>query len=313
MKKERMKKEKKILLYSIIVAVAMVTAASLITQSLGIIVNVSFIALFVIIVPLFLYKYLKFLWIKTIEREFPNFIRDIAGLKRTGMSLPDSIKMVSKTNYGKLSVEVKKFSNRLSWGVSFLRALEIFEKTFDDSKLIKEAIGIIKESFKTGGNISVTLDSVSRDMMELKDIEYERKSVVRSHVMIMYAIFFMFVAISVAIIYVLIPMMTSTSPSDTSSGPLMFNFDDPCSISYIPFPCEYFAVLCTSFNVGEGVGCYYFALFFSVLIIQAVFMGLIAGQLGENSIFAGIKHSLIMLASVLVLFTFLLQLHLLPV
>jgi flagellar protein FlaJ len=311
---KEMNKEKKILLYSVIVALVMVTVSSVISQDLGIIVNVSVIALFIVIVPFFIYKYVSFLWLKSVEREFPNFIRDLAGLKRTGMSLSDAISMTSKANYGKLTPEVKKFANRLSWGVNFLRALEIFSEKFRKSRLIMEAIGIVDESYKSGGNISVTLDSISRDMMALKDIEAERKSIVRSHVMIMYGIFFMFVAISVAIIYVLIPMMMETSgTSETVSGPLMFNFADPCIAGYLPFPCEYFAVMCESFGVNPGVGCYYYSLFFSVLIIQALFMGLIAGQLGENSVFAGIKHSLIMLAAVFLIFTFLIQANLLPI
>lgn len=308
------RKGKKILLYLIIVAVVMVTVASLVSQDLSVIINVSFIALFVVIVPFFAYKYISFLWVKSVEREFPNFVRDLAGLKRTGMSLSDAITMTSKGNYGKLTPEVVAFSNRLSWGVTFLRALEIFSEKFENSKLIMEAIHIIEESYKTGGNISVTLDSISRDMMALKDIEEERKSVVRSHVMIMYGIFFMFVAISIAIIFVLIPMMEQTSGNaQTAAGPLMFNFADPCTIGYIPFPCEYFTILCQSFGVETGVGCYYFALFFSVLIIQAIFMGLIAGQLGENSVFAGIKHALIMLGSVFLIFTFLIQFNILPI
>jgi hypothetical protein len=72
-------------------------------------------------------------------------------------------------------------------------------------------------------------------------------------------------------------------------------------------------VLCASFGVSGGIGCYYLSLFFSVLLVQAIFMGLIAGQLGEGSVVAGIKHSLIMLAAVFIIFMFLIRSGLLPV
>jgi hypothetical protein len=43
---------------------------------------------------------------------------DLAGLKRSGITLSEAIKMSSKNNYGKLTPEVQKFSNRLSWGMN---------------------------------------------------------------------------------------------------------------------------------------------------------------------------------------------------
>jgi hypothetical protein len=131
-------------------------------------------------------------------------------------------------------------------------------------------------------------------------------------VMIMYGIFFMFVAISITIIAVLVPMMDQ---SKTTAGisPVVLAFSNPCENTYMIFPCGYFSILCTSFAVPNGIGCYYLSLFFSVLIIQALFMGLIAGQLGENSVVSGIKHSLIMLATVFIIFMFMLRSGLLPV
>ena len=309
-----MQKERRILLVSIIIAVLLISVFAVLTQDVGIIINVGVIALFIVVTPLFLMKYVEFHWIKSIEKEFPNFIRDLAGLKRSGITLSEAIKMTTKNNYGKLTPEVQKFSNRLSWGVHFLRALEIFGNRFKSSKLVTEILGIMKESHLSGGNIAMTLDSLSRDIITLKEIEEERKSVVKQHVMIMYGIFFMFVAISVAIMHVLIPMMGQPQQTGAAlpSSPISLTFSDPCGKFGIIFPCAYFGILCTSFAVPEGIGCYYFALFFTVLITQAVFMGLIAGQLGENSIVAGTKHSLIMLAAIFIIFMFLIRSGMLP-
>jgi flagellar protein FlaJ len=308
-----MSQKRKILLASLVAALVLITSLSLLTQDVAIIINVGVIALFIVVTPVFLYKYIEFLWIKSVENEFPAFIRDLAGLKRSGISLSEAVKMTTKNNYGKLTPEIQKFSNRLSWGVHFLRALEIFAKRFESSKLITEILGILRESHLSGGNVSVTLDSISRDMVMLKDIEEERKSVVRQHVMIMYGIFFMFAAISIAIIYVLIPMMAQPQLTAGPQSPLILTFSDPCREFRTIFPCIYFDVLCKSFTVPEGIGCYYFALFFTVLITQAIFMGLIAGQLGENSVLAGVKHSLIMLAAIFIIFMFLIRTGMLPV
>ncbi len=308
--------EKKLMLISLIVGLIFLLFFSVLTQDIGVIINVGVMALFIVIGPMFIHRYLQFMWLKGIEKEFPNFVRDLANLKQSGMSLTESVKMASKTNYGKLTPEVKKFSNRLTWGTDFLRSLEIFGQKFNGSRVIKESLDIMKEAYLSGADISVTLDSLSKDLLTLKDIDEERKSMVRQHVMVMYGIFFMFVGISVAIIYVLVPMMTSQADNvggGAGAGGLVLSFKDPCEITPYFFPCEYFNVLCASFGVSQGIGCYYVALFVTILVIQAIFMGLIAGQVGENSVTAGIKHSMIMLASSLVIFAFLIQANLLPV
>ncbi len=305
--------KRKILLGSLLASLVLISVVSFLTQDIGAIINVGVICLFIMVTPFFLYKYLEFLWLKSIEREFPNFIRDLAGLKRSGMTLSEAVKMTSKTNYGKLTPEVEKFSNRLSWGTPFIRAVEIFGKRFQNSKLITEVLGIMRESYMSGGDVASTLDSLSKDMLTLRDVEEERKSIVRQHVMIMYGIFFMFVGISVAIIHVLIPMMIEQPQVAGGESPITFAFTDPCTDMPIVFPCGFFNIICVSFNIKGGIACYYISLFFSVLIVQAIFMGLIAGQLGENSAIAGVKHSLIMLASIFVTFMFLIRLGLLPI
>ena len=64
---------------------------------------------------------------------------------------------------------------------------------------------------------------------------------------------------------------------------------------------------------SEGLGCYYIAMFFSVVMVQGIFTGLIAGQLGENSAIAGVKHSIIMVFVAVGIFFFIAKTGMLPV
>jgi len=311
--KESIGTKRKILLISLIVSLVLLSSVSFLTQDIGAIINVGVICMFIVVTPFFVYKYIEFLWLKAVEKEFPSFIRDLASLKRSGMTLSEAVKMSSKTNYGKLTSDVQKFSNRLSWGTPFVRSLEIFGKRFRGSKLVSDVLGIMKESYTSGGDVASTLYSLSKDMLTMKDVEEERKSIVKQHVMIMYAIFFMFVGVSLAIINVLVPMMIEQPQVAGAGAPLMFSFTDPCTDMPIFFPCGFFTVLCVSFSIGGGITCYYMAIFFSVLIMQAIFMGLIAGQIGEDSTIAGVKHSLIMLASIFLIFMFAVRFGLLAI
>lgn len=299
---------KKVIIGFIVASIVLVLL-SILTGDRGVIGNVIIIALFMSSVPIFVYRYTRFVWIRALEEQFPNFVRDLADANRSGMSLPEAIKIVSKSNYGKLSPEIKKMSNRLSWGTPFLRTLEIFGKSIQDSKTINEALNIIKESYESGGNVSSTLKAVARDMTILKDAEAERESLIKQQVFIMYGVFFMFLSISVMIIQVMVPMVR-TQP-DIQAGSFGLQFRDPCT-NFAPFPCSLYSFIGTMLNVSSGIGQYYTALFFMVVVIQGIFTGLIAGQLGENSVVAGGKHAFIMTAVGIGVFIFLARLGLLP-
>jgi flagellar protein FlaJ len=144
-------------------------------------------------------------------------------------------------------------------------------------------------------------------MNMLREAEEERRNVTGQQVMVTYGIFFMFLAIVVVIIFIFVPMMTTVSVGgDESMGGYTGTFNNPCEDFGIVFPCALFSMTCTVLTVDPyGVGCYYVSLFFYVLLIQGIFSGLIAGQLGENSAVAGMKHSMIMVSIVLFVFVFL--------
>lgn len=306
-----MKSKYKALAASLAVAASLIALSILFIGDASTTGNIIVISLFIVIVPYFLFEYAGFLWLKSVERQFPNFVRDLADSRRSGMSLPEAIHICSRANYGKLTREIKSMSNRLTWGTPFVRVMGIFGRRVKDSKIIKDALEIINESYNSGGNITATLDSVAKDIRTLQDAEDERRSLVRQHVMIMYAIFFIFLAVSLTIIYVMVPMM-SQQPGGGETEALAFRFVNPCPVGTGMFPCNLFYGTCILLNVSSGMSCYYVALFFFILLIQGIFSGLIAGQLGENSIVAGSKHSLIMVSVAISIFMFLAKLGLLP-
>jgi len=303
------KKKRKTLVVTMILAVV-VAVIGVLSGDIGIMGNLMLIAVIIAVVPIFWYQYSSYTWVRGIETQFPNLVRDLADSRRSGMSFPESIKIATRANYGKLSAEVMHMHNKLSWGIPFIRVLEIFGERVKRSKLITEAVTIIKESYKSGGDIASTLDSISQDMVLLKDAEAERVSIVRQHVMIMYGIFFMFVGISIMIIFVMVPMI-QTQPS-ASTGTFGFAFSDPCEGISI-FPCNLFYLVGGLLGVPEGIANYYISLFFFVVVIQGIFTGLIAGQLGENSVVAGSKHSLIMAFAGIGIFIFIAKAGILPI
>ena len=307
--------KEKVIAIPAVVGVVIILMSFLLAGDLAVIGNAVIIAMFIIVVPYFVYRYSRYAWLKSVERQFPNFIRDLADSKRSGMTLESSVKMAAKTNYGKLTSEIQTMSNKLSWGVPFLRVLDIFQKKVKDSIAITEVINILKESYKSGGNVVATLDSAAANMNMLREAEEERRNVTSQHVMVTYGIFFLFLGIVIVIIFIFVPMMTSVSigGGDDFVGSFSSTFSNPCGEIGIMFPCSLFGGTCMMLDVDESsVACYYVSLFFYVLLIQGVCSGLIAGQLGENSAIAGGKHSIIMVSIVVFVFIFLAKMGVFP-
>ncbi|MBI4182034.1 MAG: type II secretion system F family protein [Candidatus Aenigmarchaeota archaeon] len=277
-----------------IIAAASLVGVGVLSGDPGVLGNLALIGVMAVVLPLFIHKYAQYARVRSMEDQFPGFVRDLGDSRRSGMSFSESIKIASRSNYGKLTEEIQLMHAKLSWGVPFARVLDLFAQRVKQSKIITEAVTIIKESYLSGGDIAATLDAIARDILMLKEAEAERGSMVKQHVMIMYGVFFMFVGISIMIILVMVPMI-STQPQTLGGGGAAggFSFSDPCE-GFPFFPCNAFSLVGLFLGVPPGIANYYVALFFFVVVIQGIFTGLIAGQLGENSIVAGGKHSLIM-------------------
>ena len=67
-------------------AAAVLILIGMVSGSGEILGNLVLVAVVVVVVPFFLYKYTLFRWIKKVEDQFPNFVRDLADSRRSGMS-----------------------------------------------------------------------------------------------------------------------------------------------------------------------------------------------------------------------------------
>jgi flagellar protein FlaJ len=309
---EKSKGQKKTLAITAVISAGLILGGIAIGDA-AVLGNLIIIAIFLTAVPYFFFKYSRYLWVKSLEMEFPNFIRDLADSIRS-MPLPEALGVVSRSNYGNLTDEIKRIHNRMSWGTPFLRALEIFEERVNSSKIISDALVILRESYETGGNMVSTLESISRDMLMLREAEQERSSMLKQHIMVMYAIFFMFLGISLMIIFVMVPMIETQSEMSGAGFQSQLVFANPCPPeSALSFPCGLYIAIAATLGVPvEKVGAYYISLFFYSLLIQGIFIGLITGQLGENSVLAGIKHSIIMAFVAIAIFLFFARVGLMP-
>jgi len=251
-------------------------------------------------VPYVILSYLEFQKIKAIEEEIPNFLLDLSESLKTGMSLPDGIRQGARTDYGKLTPEIKKISDQMSWGLPLQDAMENFSRRLRNSKMVGRVVRIVNEAYSSGGDVARTMEATATDMLSIREAERERSSMVKQHVISMYFIYFIFIGIIVGLSKTLVQMLNvNTGPTPFGGA---FGFSDPCSTcSSNPtaycIGCAVFGVVGLMFGLGTGAIAYYNALFLVMIVIQGIFSGIVAGQIGEGSVTAGFKHSAIMTTS----------------
>ncbi|MCD4841414.1 MAG: type II secretion system F family protein [Methanosarcinales archaeon] len=241
--------------------------------------NVLLFTILIAIVPPGFLHHLRRRRVKGIEQYFPNFLRDVAEMNRSGMTLTKSVGMVSKGEYGDLTIEIARINAMLSWGISFEDALDKFADRVA-TPLIYRSIALINQASRAGGNVPDVLEVAAKDAYVLKMMEKDRASNMIIYVVISYMSFFVFLLVIGILSYSFIPVMAQAGISASAAGGGAEEFMGV-------FNPELFR-----------------RLFFHASLIQGFSSGLVAGQMGEGEVMAGLKHSVILSLIAWVSFTF---------
>lgn len=304
----------------VVLGLSFVLMASVITMvifnSLLIFFDVLIIGTVAIVVPFSIFQFIDYRKLKNCEDAFPNFLRDLAEAKRSGLSLVQSIENCARSDYGELTQHITKIRNQLSWNIPMRNVMENFRKKFLKSSIINHSTLVIMQVEEAGGKTEDIMDSLADNIENIKEAENEKKTLMSQHILSMYALFFIFFGISVALIKFLMPLVDMTNMGELG----MEGMGDMASMGVVGgspckycvgagtfdcMPCEIFFSTCSvmSFGSFDSAGCYYKSLFFIMIIIQGIFSGLVAGQIGAESLAVGARHSMIMTISGIVMFT----------
>ncbi len=220
---------------------------------------------------------------KEVEVKFLEFIRNIVGAVKSGVSVPQAIINVSDKDYGAITPYVKKLNNQIELGIPLKEALITFS---NDTKngVIKRSVAIIIEAEESGGNIEAVLESVSSSVVDVKKMKAERKASVYSQIVQGYIVFFVFIAIMLVLQVKLFPKLTEFA---AGGGSLLST-----GLSGIV-------------QIGQATGKINLDLiFFFLIIIQGFFAGIMIGKFSEGTLKNGLVHSLILVTlSILIVTT----------
>jgi flagellar protein FlaJ len=204
-------------------------------------------------------------YVNNVEKQMPEFLREIADMRDIGMTLQSSIAMISSSKTGILSSEVKVVARELQHGAHLSNALVRMEERIG-LVTVKRAISLLVKASEVTDYIREILTIAIADLEH-----YIKMKSKRFNVSFVY----------LAIIYL-------------SFGIYLF-----CAYQMNVAFIASFEGMGVTFDLTQNKGD-----MFHIGMILAFFSGIMAGQLSGNSILCGLKHSIIMLAATIVVFIF---------
>jgi flagellar protein FlaJ len=219
-----------------------------------------FFAIIAAVFPPAILTYVDFRWRRAIDEHLPDLFRSIVQAQETGMTLPQALEEAAKRDYGPLTVELRKMTAQISWGMSFEEALLALGKRVN-TVLVQRTVPMIIEASRSGGRVERVFDPMGKFLQMTLLLDKERRTQTRPYIAIVYVAFFVF-------IFTIVLLFKSFF----------------VSIEQLP-------TLGAALLAPEDIR----RMFFHMSEIQAFFGGLVAGKMGEGTINAGLKHCLIMM------------------
>lgn len=219
----------------------------------------SFIITSIIGVFIVLYGYyMEYKEIAEMEERFPDFLMALAESLKSGMTLMQAFRHVSKMRLGKLSEKVEKMYYKMSWGIPFPKVMRDFSNKIKSEDL-RRAISIILQSYLSGGEMISTLENLAESMKRLREIKKDIQVTLGEQTKVIYTINFLFMVILIIIYNVVIPLQ-------------------------IQAPGESFG-LRVEVDVSK-----YKQLFLIFAVVIGVCSGLLVGVVSEGKLIAGLRH-----------------------
>ena len=247
---------------SLTLAVAVLISAFIRLSGFPIFDEYVVLAIIIALFPAAVLDYVDYRWRRSIDEHLPDLFRAIVQAEKTGMTLTQAIEEASKRRYGPLTAELRRMVAHMSWGKSLEEVFQSFSQRVSTS-LTKRSVPLVVEASRSGGHVEKVFEPMGKFVQSTLVAEKERQAQTRPYVAIVYVAFFVFLFTVIMLFRTFFVQMAE-------------------------LPALNSALLSTE----EAR-----RLFFHMSIVQALFSGLVAGKMGEGTVSAGLKHSVILLAA----------------
>jgi archaellum biogenesis protein FlaJ (TadC family) len=159
--------------------------------------------------PYLFYKYIEDKINENILDNYPYFLSYLSESLASGMTLLDALNYVASIDLGYLNIFIRKLHSWIKWGMPFEKAFSLFNKYFEDLPSIKMINYVILETYIGGGDISKSLKRLYEDLESIRELEKLKRSYVSQQIIVLYAIYIIFIGLSIAILSTLQPLINS--------------------------------------------------------------------------------------------------------
>lgn len=241
--------------------------------------DVIVLSILIVILPVAILDLRETQRVRHLEEALPNFFRDLAGMNDSGMTLPNAIHLVSQSEYSTLTPYIRRMDNEMSWNTTFIDAINRFRQRLG-TPLTDRSIDLIAKASRAGGDVSEVLRAAAKDTYEFVQLQSERRNNMLIYVVIVVISFLVFVFVIFILVSTFLTTMASAGSAASAAGASASQF------------------------MGHVDIFFYTRLFSHAAMIQGIFSGLVAGQMGEGRAVAGLKYSAVMLIIAWVMFRF---------
>jgi archaeal flagellar protein FlaJ len=238
------------------------------------------IAALIILIPYAIFYEIWARKVLGIQALLPDFLERMAGINQVGLTIAQAIAIMVNTNLGLISYEIRRIKKDMEWGANFTEALVRFEERVSTPSIAR-TVTLITKASEMSGQIGQVLSIASSDAKMSEVLKKERLAEMFIYTAIVYLSFFVFLFVVGVLTTQFLPVLGHINTSGLPAGGAL------SGIGSIPIQ---------TFN----------RLLYHACLIEAFFSGLIAGQMGESSLSAGVKHSCILLIIALITFNFIL-------
>jgi flagellar protein FlaJ len=206
-------------------------------------------------------------YVRDVESHIPEFLRELADMKDIGLTLQDSIRRISGAKLGLLSSELSVASRDIDTGTNVNSALVRMEERIGLVS-VKRAISLLVRASEITTNLRDIFVIAITDFEYYLRLKSERANTTIVYVMIIYLSFGIYLYTAYQL-----------------NVPFLSSFRE----QHMTIAMDTAASITDMFRIG---------------IILGAFSGIMAGQFSSNSILAGFKHSIVLLAAAVAVFIF---------
>ncbi|GGN96711.1 MULTISPECIES: type II secretion system F family protein [Haloarcula] len=209
---------------------------------------------------------------KAIIGNLSDNLRKLASANDTGMTLLESIKVVSETSAGKLSDEFETMHAKVNYGTSLKEALREFNNKYHVPRLAR-TVKLIAEAQEASSQIQDVLSTAAQASENQDDIERERKSRTRMQMVIIIMTYLTLLGVMALLKTQFLDVMSglsSQASGASGSGAPGGGFGGSVDVDLLSM------------------------LFFHAVTLQALLSSFIAGYIREVNLMAGVKFAVVL-------------------